>query len=158
MRMVFGLVLLVGLALAGFAVYMAQGFISQTQNALAEERAIREKSGPLVEVYVVNKPLNYGDVLTKEDVQLIYWPENSLPEKIFRDPAVLFPDDGKEPRFILRQMEMFFYRTKTHAELHQLRLFDFIRRGKVRRAVRCFRVFEDFAFVIPYNHPIRISA
>ena len=51
MRTVFGLVLVVGLALAGFAVYMAQGFISQTQNALDEERAIREKSGPLVEVY-----------------------------------------------------------------------------------------------------------
>lgn len=107
MRTVFGLVLVVGLALAGFAVYMAQGFISQTQNALDEERAIREKSGPLVEVYVVNKAMNYGDVLTKEDVQLIYWPENALPEKIFRDEAALFPEEGKEPRFVLRQMEMF---------------------------------------------------
>jgi pilus assembly protein CpaB len=107
MRMVFGLVLVVGLALAGFAVYMAQGFISQTQNALDEERAIREKSGPLVEVYVANKPLNYGDVLTQDDVQLIYWPENALPETIFRDPAVLFPEEGKEPRYVVRQMEMF---------------------------------------------------
>lgn len=107
MRTVFGLVLVVGLALAGFAVYMAQGFISQTQDALAEERAIREKSGPLVEVYVANKALNYGDVLTAEDVQLIYWPENALPETIFRDPAVLFPVDEKEPRYVVRQMEMF---------------------------------------------------
>lgn len=107
MRMVFGLVLVVGLALAGFAVYMAQGFISQTQMALDEERAIREKSGPLVEVYVVNKPLNYGDVLTKDDVQLIYWPENTLPETIFRDPAVLFPEDGKEPRYVVRQFDKF---------------------------------------------------
>ena len=41
MRMVFGLVLVVGLALAGFAVYMAQGFISQTQSQLAAEQAIR---------------------------------------------------------------------------------------------------------------------
>ena len=107
MRMVFGLVLVVGLALAGFAVYTAQGFISQTQNALDEQRAINEKSGPLVEVFVVNKPLNYGDVLTKDDVQLIYWQENALPDQIFRDPAVLFPDDGKEPRFVVRQMAMF---------------------------------------------------
>lgn len=107
MRTVFGLVLVVGLALAGFAVYMAQGFISQTQDALAQERAIREKSGPLVEVYVANKPLNYGDILTKDDVQLIYWPENALPETIFRDPAVLFPEDGKEARYVVRQMEMF---------------------------------------------------
>ena len=107
MRMVFGLVLVVGLALAGFAVYMAQGFISQTQNQLAAEQAIRAKTGPLVEVFVVNKPLNYGDVLTKEDVQLIYWPENALPETIFRDGEVLFPNDGKEPRYVLRQMDMF---------------------------------------------------
>ncbi len=107
MRMVFGLVLVAGLALAGFAVYMAQGFISQTQNALAEERAIRAKSGPLVEVFVVNKPLNYGDVLTKDDVQLIYWPEQALPETIFRDPALLFPEGEKEPRYVVRQMEMF---------------------------------------------------
>ena len=107
MRTVFGLVLVVGLALAGFAVYMAQGFISQTQDALAQERAIREKSGPLVEVYVANKPLNYGDILTKDDVQLIYWPENALPETIFRDPAVLFPEEGKEARYVVRQMEMF---------------------------------------------------
>jgi pilus assembly protein CpaB len=107
MRMVFGLVLVVGLALAGFAVYMAQGFISQTQNELEQERAIREKTGPLVEVFVANKPLSYGDVLTKEDVQLIYWPENALPETIFRDGEVLFPNDGKEPRYVMRQMEMF---------------------------------------------------
>ncbi len=39
MRMVFGLVLILGLALAGFAVYMAQGYISQTQAELARERA-----------------------------------------------------------------------------------------------------------------------
>ena len=105
--MVFGLVLVVGLALAGFAVFMAQGFISQTQDALAEERAIREKTGPLVEVFVANKPLNYGDVLTKEDVMIIYWPENALPETIFRDGEVLFPNEGKEPRYVVRQMEMF---------------------------------------------------
>jgi pilus assembly protein CpaB len=107
MRMVFGLVLVVGLALAGFAVYMAQGFISQTQNALAEEQAIREKSGPLVEVFVANKPLNYGDILTKDDVQLIYWPEKALPETIFRDAALLFPEDEKQPRYVVRQMEMY---------------------------------------------------
>ncbi len=107
MRMVFGLVLVVGLALAGFAVYMAQGFISQTQNQLAAEQAIRAKTGPLVEVFVVNKPLNYGDVLTKEDVQLIYWPENALPETIFKDGEVLFPNEGKEPRYVLRQMDKF---------------------------------------------------
>ena len=107
MRVMFGMVLVVGVALAGTAVYMAQNYISQTQVALDRERQIRAKTGPLVEVYVVNKPKNYGEVLAKEDVQLIYWPENALPETAFRDEAVLFPNDGKEPRYVLRQMEQY---------------------------------------------------
>ncbi len=107
MRMMFGLVLVVGLALAGAAVYMANSYISKTQVALDREREIRAKTGPLVEVYVVNKQKNYGEILTMEDVQLIYWPENALPETIFRDQEVLFPNGGKEPRYVLRQMEQF---------------------------------------------------
>ncbi|MGB8814306.1 MAG: Flp pilus assembly protein CpaB [Paracoccaceae bacterium] len=107
MRMLFGLVLVVGLALAGGAVYLAQGFISKTQTELAMERAEREKAGPLVQVYVVNKPLNYGDALTKEDVQLIYWPESALPETVFRDEALLFPEGDKGPRFVKRPMEQY---------------------------------------------------
>ena len=39
MRLVFGLVLLIGIGLAGFAVYMAQGYINSTQVAVANERA-----------------------------------------------------------------------------------------------------------------------
>jgi len=104
--MIFGLVLVVGLALAGFAVYMAQGFISQTQAELAIERAASAKAGPLVEVFVVNKPLNYGDPLTREDVQKAYWPQNTMPETAFLEEAVLFPE-GAKPRFVLRQMEKF---------------------------------------------------
>jgi len=107
MRMIFGLVLVVGLALAGFAVYMAQGYISQTQAELAQERAARAKAGPLVEVYVVNKPLAYGDPLTRDDVQKIYWPQNALPDRIFTDEALLFPVGAPGPRYILRQMEKF---------------------------------------------------
>lgn len=107
MRMVFALVLMVGVALAGAAVYMAQGYISQTQNALAQERAARAKAGPLVEVYVVNKALNYGDPLTKDDVQKIYWPENALPKDIARDEAKLFPEGKTDPRYVVRAMEKF---------------------------------------------------
>jgi pilus assembly protein CpaB len=106
MRMMFGLVLVVGVALAGFAVYMVQGYINKTQLQLDAERAARLKAGPMVEVYVVNKPLNYGDPLTPEDVQKILWPEAALPETIFKEEEVLFPV-GAEPRYVLRQMEKF---------------------------------------------------
>ena len=107
MRTMFGLVLVVGIALAGFAVYLTQNYFSQTLAALNDERELRAKTGPLVEIYVVNKAKNYGDVLAKGDVQLIYWPENALPEHVFQDENTLFPDDGKKPRYITRQMEKF---------------------------------------------------
>jgi pilus assembly protein CpaB len=108
MRMVFGLVLIVGLGLAGFAVYMVQGYLSQTEQALAAERAAREKAGPMVEVYVVNKPLAFNSPLTPEDVQPVLMQESALPETIFKvaDAATLFPE-GAEPRYILRQFEKF---------------------------------------------------
>ena len=107
MRMVFGLVLVVGLALAGAAVYMANNYFSKTEAALNHERELRAKTGPLVEVYVVNKIKKYGDTLTKEDVQLIYWPQNALPEHIFMKEADLFPEGEKAPRYVMRQMEKF---------------------------------------------------
>ncbi len=107
MRTMFGLVLVVGLALAGFAVYMTQNYFSQTQARLDNALQFNAKAGKLVEVFVVNKAKNYGDTLTKEDVQLIYWPENALPDHIFQDGTLLFPDDGKTPRYIVRPMEKF---------------------------------------------------
>jgi pilus assembly protein CpaB len=107
MRMIFGLVLAVGVALAGAAVFLAKSYISRTEVALQEERAIQEITGGLVEVFVVNKLKNYGEPLTKEDVVPMFWPKNSLPEAVFTDFAVLFPENEKENRFVLRQMEMF---------------------------------------------------
>lgn len=103
----FGLVLLVGLALAGFAVYMVQSYFGQQQVALAQERELRLKTGPLVEVYVLNKPMNYGDPITPEDVQKIYWQENALPEAIFREEKELFPEGAKGPRYLMRGMDKF---------------------------------------------------
>ena len=107
MRMIFGLVLIAGLGLAGFAVYMVQGYVSQTQAALDRERAARAKAVPTVEVFVANKPLAFGAVLTPEDVRKIPWPQNALPDTIFTDEAALFPGDGSKLRTVVRQMEKF---------------------------------------------------
>ena len=46
MRLIFGLVLIVGIGLAGFATYMAKNYIDQYRQQLAEERAQR---GPAIE-------------------------------------------------------------------------------------------------------------
>lgn len=107
MRAVFALVLLVGMGLAGMAVYMIQGYMSDLETALQNERAFNAKAGKLVEVYVFAKPKAYGDALSEDDVQLIYWPEQSLPESIFKDKAVLFPENADGPRYVMRSTEAF---------------------------------------------------
>lgn len=107
MRMVFGLVLVLGIAIAGFAVYLVQGYLGKTQAELQAERARRAAAVPTVQVFVVNKPLTFGAQLTPEDVQVIAWPENALPEKVFNDIALLFPEGGPKTRTVLRPMEKF---------------------------------------------------
>ena len=107
MRAVFALVLLVGMALAGMAVYMIQGYMADLETALHQEKAFNAKAGKLVEVYVFAKPKKYGDALAEDDVKLIYWPEKSLPATIFRDKAALFPENATGPRYIMRTTEAY---------------------------------------------------
>jgi pilus assembly protein CpaB len=105
MRMVFGLVLLVGIALAGGAVYLAKDQITRYQMANARAQEALAKVVPTVTVYVADKPLRYGQKLTKEDVRLVDWPENAIPEGSFIKEAALFPDNSDELRVVLRAME-----------------------------------------------------
>lgn len=110
MRMVFGLVLLLGLGLAGFAVYMAQGYINTYQAELSRERAARESMVATVEVYVVNRAIRYGERLYPDDVRLVRWPENAIPEGAFQSQEALFPEgiedlDQDGVRSVLRAME-----------------------------------------------------
>lgn len=105
MRLLFGLVLLIGLGLAGFAVYMAQGYISQYQMALAKERAAREKQVKLTEIFVATRELRYGEALTAEDARKVKWPEEAVPEGAFKTAQELFPDGQAEFRTVLRAME-----------------------------------------------------
>lgn len=105
MRAVFGLVLIVGVGLAGFAVYMAQGYLEQTR-AQAEASAARAAAAvPTVEVYAVNRAMAFGEEVTPEDVEVIRYAEPYLPEGVFRTEEELFPNGPDEPRVVLRPME-----------------------------------------------------
>ena len=104
MRLVFMFVLLLGLGLAGFAVYMAQDYIAQNEAQLAKERAARAQIVPTTEVVVTKASIRYGDKLNKEDVRMVRWPVDGVPEGAYTDLAVLFPE-GEPPRTVLRAME-----------------------------------------------------
>jgi pilus assembly protein CpaB len=101
MRAVFGLVLIVGIALAGGAVMMAKNYISAYQQELAN----RETVVPTVDVFVADRSLRYGETLTKEAVRRVRWTVDSVPEGSFTDLDALFPPNASGSRYVLRAME-----------------------------------------------------
>ncbi|GAA0284961.1 Flp pilus assembly protein CpaB [Rhodovulum strictum] len=105
MRLIFGLVLLVGLGLAGFAVYMAQGYITSYERQLAEARAASTSRVELVPVVVASEALRYGQQVTVDNLRLVEWPKASLPEGVFQSGAEVFPDDKPKFRTVLRAIE-----------------------------------------------------
>lgn len=117
MRIIFALVLLLGLGLAGFAVYMAQGYIAQIQVERDQLVAAQGTMPQLTEVVVAKRPLKYGDRMTRDDVQTIKWPADSLPAGIFHfverpadasaEARALFDIGETRPRAALRSFEPF---------------------------------------------------
>ena len=105
MRVIFGLVLLVGVALAGGAVYMAKDYIGQYQTELARAKQMQSAIVPTQTVYVATRALKYGDVLGPDDVREVNWPQDAIPEGTFDDLEVLFPAGNEEQRLIVRPME-----------------------------------------------------
>ncbi len=105
MRVIFGLVLLAGVALAGGAVYMAKDYIGQYQTELARAKQMQSAIVPTQTVYVASRMLSYGDVLEPDDVRAVNWPKDAIPAGTFSDLAALFPEDTDQPRLIVRAME-----------------------------------------------------
>ncbi len=102
MRLIFGLVLIVGVTLAGFAVYVAKGRFDQYQAALAEQQGAIV---PTTTVYVVTRQLSYGSLLRPSDVTPIRWPSGHIPFGAFTTIEELFPEGDDAPRTVLRTME-----------------------------------------------------
>ena len=102
MRIVFILVLAVGVGLAGFAVSIAKDRFDQYQAALAEQR---DAILPTTEVVVVSRQVRYGERLTEADVQVIRWPAEHVPFGAFTSLEELFPVDDDGHRTVIRMME-----------------------------------------------------
>ncbi|SDW92792.1 Flp pilus assembly protein CpaB [Roseicitreum antarcticum] len=104
MRLIFSLIVLIGVGLAGAAVYVAQSLISATNAELAAARAQALPPVEMVNVLVAGRPMRYGEPLAMEDVLVAPWPVNALPEGVYTDPDALFVP-GAGARVILRAME-----------------------------------------------------
>lgn len=102
MRLVFALVLLLGIGLAGFAVKVAMDRFGQYQAALEQQRAAIV---PTMDVFVATRELRYGERLAPEDVQAIRWPADYVPFGAFTTLEELFPADEDGLRTVLRVIE-----------------------------------------------------
>ncbi|GGG82228.1 Flp pilus assembly protein CpaB [Salipiger pallidus] len=106
MRLVFGLVLIAGIGLAGLAVHMAQQQIGAYEAALDQERQKAVTAIPTTMVYVTAKPIPHGETIKREDVKLAPWPTEILPENAFTEANPFF-EDGKPLRVSLRALDQF---------------------------------------------------
>ncbi|WP_411889239.1 Flp pilus assembly protein CpaB [Yoonia sp. SDW83-1] len=106
MRLVFGLVLLIGMGLAGFAVYMVKGYFDTQEAVLRQERERAASAVVTVDVYAPTRAMTYGELITPEDVKLIKYAEEFLPEGVFKTEEELFPLGIETPRVVTRPMEI----------------------------------------------------
>jgi len=105
MRLVFMLVMITGLGLAGFAVFkVMQQFQVYQAEILRLERSI---IAPIetVTVIVATTEMRFGASLTRENVVEVIWPKATAPANAFTDMAVLFGPEGSQPRSVTRVME-----------------------------------------------------
>jgi pilus assembly protein CpaB len=106
MRIVFALVLIFGVALAGGAVYFASQQFNANESRIAELRKRVSKNVELIDVYVAATELKYGQPLTKDDVKTIEWPVNSIPETAFTKAEDLFGLEGElDTRIVIRVVD-----------------------------------------------------
>jgi pilus assembly protein CpaB len=106
MRAVFGLVLVLGMALAGFAVLMVKGYVADTESALIAERQRTAQVVETVEVLAVKVPKAFGDTLMPEDLTTIRYAKEFLPEGYFATETDLFPEGLDISRSVLVSMDV----------------------------------------------------
>ena len=180
MRAVFALVLLVGMALAGVAVYMAQSYLGQAQAELNQANAQKKKTGALVQVYAVKRSMTFGEPLTPDDVEAIYVQQKFLPAGAYVVPVEgaadaakdgkkaaeppktdivtptgpLFPANEDRPRYVMRSMEPYEILLASRVtEPGQVAGLT----GKLEKGMRAFQIKVSTnsgvaGFVMPDNH------
>jgi len=107
MRLVFLLVLLIGILIAGFAGYTAMGVFADYGKEIKRLEKLAAKNVSTGKVVIVAKPLKFGKRLERKDVKTVRFPVSAIPDNAFRSIEEVFgkKEDEKEPRAVLRVME-----------------------------------------------------
>ncbi len=104
MRLVFLLVLVTGLAVAGLAAYLAMQQFDNYEKRL--DVALKTSPVKLTRVLIARNPLRYGQILKESDLASVEWPVAGVPKNAFTDYRKLMGPEGTDKvRTVLRQMD-----------------------------------------------------
>jgi pilus assembly protein CpaB len=110
MRLIFLLVLVIGIGTAGYAAYLIQGQfaakdaeINQLGNQL---RRVRDRVVETTPVVVTAQRVAFAHKLVAEDLSIINWPSEFLPENVFSSIEEVIGDENAEPRYVKRVLEI----------------------------------------------------
>jgi pilus assembly protein CpaB len=92
------------MGLAGFAVYMVNQYMASQTAALDRAREVAATALSTVEVYAAARPVTYGEQLTLDDVRIISYASDFLPEGTFATEEELFPLGTEAPRVVVLPM------------------------------------------------------
>jgi len=109
MRLIFLLVLVIGIATAGYAAFLIQGQFASRDTEIArlnnELRQVRERVVDTTPVVVTSQRVSFAHQLTAEDLSVINWPTKFLPEGVFQTVEEVVGGEGAEPRYVKRVLE-----------------------------------------------------
>ena len=105
MRIVFFLVLLAGIGMAGFGMYALSQKYNTDQREMARLRTLVANQTELGPVIVATAEMRYGSAISPDEVRIVEWPLNSRPPNVFTSMEELFGEDGTPRRAVTRLIE-----------------------------------------------------
>lgn len=105
MRIVFALVFLLGISIAGFAAFSAMQHFRGMQTEMAQLKRKADLVVETVPVLLAARELRYGQTLVDGDATEVQFPKGAVPENAFTSMEDLFGNEDAEPRQIVRTME-----------------------------------------------------
>ncbi len=109
MRLIFLLVLVIGIATAGYAAFLIQGQFGEKDAEIArlanELRKTREQVVETTPVVITTSRIAFAHRLTAEDLGIINWPTNDLPENVFNSIEEVIGEND-QPRYVKRVLEV----------------------------------------------------
>ncbi len=109
MRLIFLLVLAVGIGTAGYAAYLIQGQFAAKDSEILQLRTELRKTRELVvettPVVVTAAQLTYAHELVAEDLAIVNWPSAYLPENTYSSIEEVIGDENAGPRYVKRTLE-----------------------------------------------------